>query len=89
MVNTEKRTVFNILVFFYIFSRGVAVAHEVLILIGWVRVLVGEITFVSGPSADNWKLQLKIYRRFGVWGLSCRKLQRVRSVERFESSTWL
>lgn len=44
---------------------------------------------MSGPSADSWKLQLKTYRRFGVWGLSCRKLQRVRSVERFESSTWL
>lgn len=43
MVNTGKRTVFNILVLFYIFSRGVAVAHEVLILIGWVRVLAGEI----------------------------------------------
>ena len=42
-----------------------------------------------GLSAGNWKLQLKIYRRFGVWGLSCGKLQRVRNVERFESSTWL
>ena len=28
---------------------------------------------MQGLSADNWKLQLKIYRRFGVWGVKLQK----------------